>query len=256
MKPLALLTCTAMLAVISQAASAIPLIRNGNFELGLGLPFWTVTDLPNGSGTWAADTDTVAGESGGGSGNVTVGPLQGQYYALSDQFGPGTHALTQSFTVAPNATSVMLNYSMFVNSYAPFLPNDGVLDHTGMPAQFGRVDLLTGSAGAFDTGTGVLRTFYLGIDGTPISNPNPWIGYTHDITSLVAGGGTFQLRFAETDNQLFLNMGVDMVGIEAQFGVVPEPDSLALVALGLGGLGLAHRRPNRRRVPVVKSSSR
>lgn len=236
MKSLATLAGTLLLA-ISQAASAVPLLTNGNFEAGLA--GWTVTDQAGGSGSWFAETGTVMPISGG----TTVGPLPGSTtYAVTDQGGPGTHALTQSFTVAPGASSVILRFNMFVNSYAPFTDNGGVLDYLPGPAQFGRVDLLTETAGAFDTGLAdVLQNFYLNIDD-PLLNPNPYTAYEFNITPLVGAGGTFQLRFAEVDNQLFLNMGVDNVDITALYEEVPEPGSLALLALGTGALALARRR--------------
>ena len=43
------------------------------------------------------------------------------------------------------------------------------------------------------------------------------------------GGGTFVLRFAEVDNQLFFNQGVDNVSIE----VVPAPASAMLGLIGI-----------------------
>jgi len=223
----------ATLLAATQAASAVPLLQNGGFEAGLAN--WTVTDLADGSGSWFASSDTATPLSP----NATVGPASGLAYGVSDQTGPGTHALTQAFTVASNASLVMLTFDMFVNSYADFIANGGVLDHRGDPAQFARVDLLAAGADPFDTGAGVLHNFYLGVDA--VGSVNAYTPYSFDITALVSAGGTYQLRFAETDNQTFLNMGVDNVGVDAQFAV-PEPGSLALVALGMAGLPLARRR--------------
>jgi hypothetical protein len=109
------------------------------------------------------------------------------------------------------------------------------------PNQHARVDLLSGSADPFDTGAGVLANFYLGVDaGTP---PHPYTNYSFDITALVAAGGTFQIRFGEVDNQLFFQNGVDNVSVLAdEVNGVPEPGGLALLGLGLAGLGFARRR--------------
>lgn len=223
--------------VATQGASAAQLISNGGFESGLSA--WTVTDVAGGSGSWYA----ASGSSGPLSGLSTVGPFAGSGYALTDQTGPGTHALTQSFTVSPGASSVMLTFNMFVNSYADLFTNGGVLNHTGDAVQFGRVDILTAGAGAFDTGAGVIGSLFSGIDAG--TNPNPYAAYSFDITSLVSAGGTFQLRFAESDNQLFFNMGVDNVSIDAESGAVPEPGSLILISLGLFGMASLSKRKHK-----------
>jgi len=70
------------------------------------------------------------------------------------------------------------------------VPASGALTHQAGPAQFGRVDILTSGAGAFDTGAGVLANYFIGADTPP--NPNPFTSYLFDITALVGGGGTFQ----------------------------------------------------------------
>jgi hypothetical protein len=73
-----------------------------------------------------------------------------------------------------------------------------------------------------------LANYYLSVDPQP-GNPNPYTSYSLDITGLVGGGGLYKLRFAEVDNQLFLNQGVDNVSID--FTPVPEPTSVVLVLL-------------------------
>lgn len=233
------------LALSSLAAHATPqLITNGGFETG-DFTGWTVVNQAGGEGDFFVTNVNATSESG----QLTVGPASGTFYAVSDQLIAGAHVLLQPFTVPGPDRLVRLSFDMFVNDWdagpsvdpagLTFNPSGSVncpfdpLDCT--PNQHARVDILTASAGPFDTGAGVLGNFYLGVDPQS-GNPNPYTRYVFDISSLVAAGGTFQLRFAEVDNQSFLNLGVDNVSV-----AVPESASLALLGIGLAGLGFLRR---------------
>lgn len=233
-------TTLAMTAVLGlagmQSAGAVELLTNGNFEAG-SFAGWTVTDLAGGSGTWFIDTPGTTTPLSGATTSGAGGGAHGSFYAVTDQTGPGTHILRQSFTTTAGG-KVMLEFDMFVNDYdsGPIVNGAG-LTHTAGANQHGRVDILTAGAGAFDTGGTVLANYYLGVDAGV--DPHGFTHYSFDITGIVGGGGTFQIRFAEVDNQLFLNMGVDNVTIDQD---IPEPASLALIGLGLAAAGLSRRR--------------
>jgi hypothetical protein len=225
--------CIALAAALTGFdASAQQLILNGDFETGLA--GWTVTDQAGGSGTWTAGDASGIGPL---SASATVGPHGGLSYALSDQGGPGAHALTQSFVVPPSATGVSLSFSMFVSDWSATggVINPIGLDSTGPANQHARVDLLTGTASPFSTAPAdVVINFYLGVDaGTP---PRPYKDYAFDLTGIVTAGGTYQIRFAEVDNQLFLNMGVDDVSIAAVAEPAGEALAAALALTGLAGI--------------------
>jgi len=200
------------------SADVTELITNGDFETG-DFQGWNIDNQAGGSGTFLVASGTTTPISG----FPTVGPAGGTFYALSDQTGPGAHALSQMFTVPSAAASVLLSFDMFVNDQSGVGPivNPAGLDYTAIPNQHARVDILSADAPAFDTDAGVLRNFYLSVDAGP--NPHAYTHYEFDITDLVGDGGTFRLRFAEADNQLWLHMGVDNVSIQfVAAGVAPQ----------------------------------
>lgn len=199
----------ALLLVSAVPAAAQELLTNGNFESGL--TGWTIDNEVGGAGNFFL---AAPGATGPLSLNPTAAnPSGGTQYLLSDQTGPGAHALRQTFTV-PGPGSVLLQFQMFVNDWSSSGGIIGAqgLDFTGNPNQHARVDILTSAATAFDTGGGVLQNLYAGVDPNA-TNPNPYKSYFFDITPTVGAGGTFQIRFAEADNQLYLNQGVDNVSI-------------------------------------------
>ena len=232
---LAFLTCAA-----AGAGYASQLITNGGFETGT-LSGWTVTTETGsylGTGFYA-DNSTLTPESG----STTVGPKTGSDYAVSDtEGGPGTAVLSQSFTVPGGISSVVLSYSMFVNSYGGDVTDSaGDLNYSGAASQYGLVSLLAAGTSLFSTTTGDLMNFYEGTNSG--ANPNAYINYSYNITSLVSAGQTYTLRFAEVNNLNVLNMGVDNVSVvtTTATSVIPEPGSIFLVVPGIFGIWFLRR---------------
>jgi hypothetical protein len=210
------------------------LIVNGGFETG-NLAGWTAVDQAGGSGSWFASSSTSAPLSG----LATAGPAGGTFYVVTDQTGPGSHVLLQSFTVPIGSTSVILSFDMFVNDWnsGPFCTG---LDYTVSQTECGRVDILTAAATAFDTGAGVVDNLFSGADAAH-SVANPYTPYSFDLTGILTPGQTYQLRFGEADNQSFFNQGVDNVSLLAATAT-PEPVSMLLFATGLFSLGAVKKR--------------
>jgi len=204
-----------MAGVLATNVAADELITNGDFETG-DSSGWTVTIKPGSLDTNFSivppGSDVPLSED-----PTAPNPDGGNFYAVSSQNGPGTIALTQPFTVSPGVTSVTLTFQMFVNDWN----EEGAqiherFDHDFEPNQHARVDILRVGAGPFDIGDTVLANLYLGVDGG--SNPYDYTDHSFKITNIVATPGTYILRFAEVDNQMFFNMGIDNVSIQAEGG--------------------------------------
>ena len=231
-----LTAAVALVAAGSASAAPIQLLTNGDFETG-DFTGWTVTDLAGGSGSWFVSSGTSAPISS----NATVGPAGGMFYAVTDQGGPGTHALAQSFLVPLGATSVIVSFDLFMNDQSGAGPLDLGLDHTGGANQHAQVDVMDAMASAFSTTPADIIATLIppGTDG--VGNPHAYTSYSFDVTGLLAAGTSYTLRFGEVDNQLFFNAGVDNVSVLADTASVPAPGSTSLLGAALLGLTLARR---------------
>ena len=246
----------AALAVFTPSASAqtFSLLTNGNFETG-NFSGWTVANVRDPGTT--SQTGTVGNffiDTPGtttpavGVNNTTFSTAAnasgGSFYAVSSSDSAGESALIHNFTV-PNVANLQITvtFQMFVNDQSGF---GGIVDSSGLDYttgaadpprnnQHARVDVLSSSSTSFTTmPNDIVRNLYIGAD-TAVAAPgaNPYTTYSFNISSNVARGQTYRLRFAEVDNLSALNMGVDNVVITAV--AIPEPGAayLFLVSSGL-----------------------
>lgn len=215
-------------------AAPLELISDGGFESG-SFSSWTVVSQPGGSGSFFIDDATGNTPF---SGQATVGPASGSFYGVSDQSGPGAHALIQKFTLPTTGfNQAILSWKMFVNDWSGLGPivNTAGLNYTADPNQHGRVDLLSAAAADSDpltTGVGVLANFYLSVDPA-LTNPNPYTNYSVDILPYITAGESYAVRFAEVDNQSYLNLGVDDVSVTVNAVPGPLPAFGVAYAFGL-----------------------
>src|SRR5262245_31937998 len=91
------------------------LITNGNFESGaLG---WTRTDQVGSDGTYF-----IVPNSGGIAPSSAfpfqLNPTGGNLFAMTDSQGPGSHSLTQAFTIPNPGAIVSYSFQMFANNWA------------------------------------------------------------------------------------------------------------------------------------------
>jgi hypothetical protein len=224
---------------LAMPAFANNLILNGGFETG-DFTDWTANVQTGSSGNLFVVPNDGGTTSDSGL-PYALNPAGGIFFALTDQTGAGSYSLTQSFTLSSAAT-VHVSFDFFANNWdgGPF--NNG-RDFNTVPNQNAEVDILTGAANPFTNSSSDIVATLWGPGGKPVNSPSPWATYT-DTLSLAAG--TYQIRFAETDNQNFFNMGVDNVSVST---AIPEPSTWAMMGLGFAGLAFAFYRG--RRPPVA-----
>lgn len=201
--------------LLSAGAHASNLISNGDFETGAFSP-WIETDQAGGSGSFFVQP-YGQGTPINGFGTPTQA-TGGTYFASTDQTGPGSHTIAQSFNATPGGTFT-LSFDAYGSDLSGAAPTGVGPDYNTSPNQHFEVDL------------NGMQVYY----GAPV---NAWNTYTFDVSSdIVAGLNT--LSFNEVDNQSFYNVGVDNVSLS---GGVPEPAAWALMLTGMGLIGGAVRR--------------
>lgn len=250
-------------------ANPVNLITNGGFELNSGagssgFSGWTVATQSGAGGSWYAQTGTSSPVNG----FLVQAPPEGSYSAMTDDTGPSSEALLQSFTVPVNPGTLTLSFQYFYSfggyngvfpwdpGYAPPPTLDyNYLNNTGNLNDQAVVNILTSSAGALDDSGPTLLTQVLQLNPTTLGDPNSnpcfpascsYQSFSMQLTGLAAGS-IYQLQFAEVDDQGAFNFGVDDVSVDyTTAAAVPEPNSLKLLVPLLGllaGVGVLQSLP-------------
>jgi hypothetical protein len=215
-------TLVCALALRAPAAT----INNGGFESGFA--GWTRADQLGSDGTFALQTGAASPVNG----TSVPAPPGGSAAAMSDAQGPGSHVLYQTFMVTAPVPQTVVSFDLFIGNRAGafFMPSS--LDFaTPTLNQQARVDILAGGADPFSvSGADVLMNLFQTTSGDALVS-----GYSHhasDITALLNGhlNTPLTLRFAETDNLLTFQLGVDNVDIQET--AVPEASSAWLWMAG------------------------
>jgi len=244
--PTSSLAIACVFAVLAWLFSAVPvgassILMNGGFEAGfLG---WTVV---NEVGSFpGSNWFTQSGTTSPISGFAVPMPPEGTHAAMTDQGGPGSHLLYQDFVVPFGLTNATLTYDQFIGNRDGNFFTPSSLDFNVVPNQQARTDIITTTANPFSVSAAdVLASIFQTHSGDPLVS-----GYsleTVDLTALFLAheGQTLRLRFAEVDNQLFFQSGIDNVILDVT--AVPEPVSLSLLGLGVTGLWAQRRHRPRR----------
>ncbi len=244
------LSAVVVLAAALSITSTAQAVSNGGFEANGGAGFsdftgWVTADEPGSSGSFFVQTGTGTPLFG----NLVPNPPEGEFAAMTDSGGAGSHVLYQDFTVLSVTGTAGISFQVCINNLANDFFTPDSLDYTVDPNQQARVDLMLAGSDPFSVDPGdVLQILYQTNSGDPLTS-----GYnlvSADITSVLKShiGERLRLRFAEVDNQQTLNFGVDDVALNGA-SVVPEPTAaIELTAIVLAaGSGLLSRRRYLRR---------
>jgi hypothetical protein len=215
-------------------------ITNGGFESGFAS--WTKADQLGSEGTFALQTGTASPVNG----TAVPSPPGGSTAAMTDAQGPGSHVLYQTFMLTSPVPQATLSFDLFIGNRAPAFYAPSTLDFaTPTLNQQARVDILAGGADPFSvSASDVLMNLFQTSAGDALVS-----GYTHhasDITTLLNShlNTPLTLRFAEADNVLTFQFGIDNVDIqETAEAAVPEPSSIWLF---IGGALFVVARVRRR----------
>ncbi len=213
---------------IAFTANATNVFTNGDFGTG-DLTGWTLTTSPLFTGYPSGFYVT----------NAPVTPLNGfptvgadapsTFYAVSDDQGPGSMALTQSFFIPLGTTAANLSFAAFVN------------DLLGGSGFGGEVDILAGGADAI-LGTPI-TVLYAADTAVAGGNPNPWVPFAGNIMGSLIAGNTYQIRVFASDSTGPINVGADNFDLELTGALAaPEPSMFLPVGLLAGFLAFRVRK--------------
>ncbi len=225
--------CIALSLPLSAGAATVV---NGDFEAG-SLNGWTVVNSEETGASWFAYSGTAAPYSDTEIEKRTVPPPpQGNFAAISDQTGPGTHLLYQDVALESGATHSLSMLVYYQSSAAISVPTPDTLSSTGtdgeapaQPNQQYRIDVMKPSAPVYSVSpSDILATVFRTNAGDPQAlSP---ITITTDLTPFA--GQTVRLRIAEVDNLSFFNAGADAVSITSIAPSPPPPPPSNLFEFG------------------------
>jgi len=199
------------------------LLTNGGFETG-DLTGWTAVN--SGLGGINVYTGPITSNSG-----PIPAPPNSTYASLVNQPGPGSHILYQDVSIPAVGDSWYFSTQLFYRNAANVWADNGTLSEAGAANQHLRIDIMDPNAPVDDVGAGV----WLNVFKTGGNDPFQF-GFADVRVNLAQfAGQTVRIRFAEVDNQFYLDVGIDAVFV-GELLVVPANNPLALTLLVLAML--------------------
>lgn len=202
-----LVAIVALAVGVSLATAAKQKPRNGNFEAG-SLSRWHVTDLDSDpEDTWYV----YSGTSTPLNDFDFPAPPQGEFAAVTDQGGEGTHILHRTRKLRAGYTH-KLSMWVYYDSQEEIVSPD-TLDSDAGPNQQYRIDVLKRGAPIDSVEESDVLMEVFGTESGDPTNMEP-TKVSANLTRFA--GKRVVLRFAEVDNQLFFNAGVDAVKLKSK----------------------------------------
>lgn len=219
----------------TQAANAASL-TNGGFETG-DHTGWTVVVQEDSGG----DRFVTGGTSTPLTGSPIPNPSEGEFFSVTDQFGPGSYVLFQDIALESDSNHT-LSFDWFAQDYFNAGVSDaGNMNKDAFPNHHFRVDIVDTSFTDWfkpNSSAGVLANLI-----SPTAEASPVNGFNNATFDLTAfAGSTVRLAFRNVDNKGFFHAGVDNVQIQsASTASVPEPTTI-LGLFAVGGFSVVSRR--------------
>jgi Fibronectin type III domain len=194
--------------ILTPAAHAAELVVNGGFEQNagagsMGFSGWQTMSQPGSQGGFYAQQ----GSQSALTPVAVAAPSQGVFAAMSDQPGPGAHALYQDIAI-PSGKSATLSVQVYLQNAAAPSVAPATLDFLTVPNQQARIDIMDPAAPWNDVGAGVLANVFQWSGGATAGG---YQSIQRDVTAYA--GRTIRLRLAEVDNRQSLFFGVDAVSV-------------------------------------------
>ncbi|HYW28535.1 MAG TPA: hypothetical protein VE824_01905 [Gaiellales bacterium] len=216
------LLAVVLLAVAAPAASATGnVIVNGGFETGSLSGWGHAPGHPFNAGHgWFAVHARISP-----SGWRIPAPPSGRFQAISDQIGPGSNTLFQTFRVPAHAT---LSMTLWYRNRAGVFFSPRMLVPDAARNQQLRITLTRPDSGLYSLKPAdVLATVFATEPGDPASLGPRQIHY--DLSALA--GQLVRLRITEVDNQFFFQVGVDNVTVSDGSSTAAVPLSGAAASM-------------------------
>jgi hypothetical protein len=200
-----LTTVIFFLGISYHGAAAIPAeyITNGNFETGT-FSGWSVTN--SGSGNWIINNGIIDPD---GPTTPQV-PILGRYDAMTNQFGPTLHTLSQQITIPSNIISADLKWM------------DRIFSHTNLQDPFQEAHVQIRDS----TGTSVIAEIWSTNNGDPQIQPGPNTR-SFDVASILKSfeGQTVTITIQANVQQFYFNYIIDNISLLIETNQSPDCNS-------------------------------